>query len=98
MKDKKNFQSGLDAILGGASEETTKQPSKTSKKASSDNVSVCFRCSPDRLAKVREIARMKGVSLKDVMEAAIDVAVERYESKHGVIEIKEKAEQSDIFD
>jgi hypothetical protein len=92
MAKKDKFQSGLDAILNGRSQVEELQ------EAAGGNVTVCFRCSPDRIAKIRTIARVKGVSLKDVMEAAMDLAIGRYESNNGTIEIQPlKGNVEDIF-
>lgn len=91
------MQSGLDAIFNGVKESENDQEKST--KATSENISVCFRCSADRMSKIRTIAREKGVSLKDVMEAAIDLAIERYEKNNGVIEIRPlRGDKASIFD
>lgn len=90
---KKNIQQdGLSAILGNINEDLqTPEPQAITE-------TVCFRCTTDRIAKIRTIAREKGLSLKDVMQAAIDLALDKYEKRNGEIEIKPlKGNLEDIF-
>ena len=50
-------------------------------------------------AKVKEIALRETVTLKEIMEAALDIIIERYEAKHGEIkpQPRTKKDIKDIF-
>ena len=39
----------------------------------------------EKWAKVREIALMETLTLKEIVELALDMVIDRYESKHGEV-------------
>jgi hypothetical protein len=49
------------------------------------------------LRKVRIIARREGLSIKQVMAAAVRKAVTSYEQKHGPIDDRRRNDTSDLF-
>lgn len=44
----------------------------------------------DKYAKIMEIAFRESLQIKEVIEAAMDLAIEAYESKHGEIKLSQK--------
>ena len=53
----------------------------------------------EKWAKVKEIAFRETLTLKEVMDAALDIIIERYESKHGEVkpQPRTKKDIKDIF-
>ena len=49
----------------------------------------------EKLAKLREIAKREGLTVKDVFEAMMDLAIDNYEAKHGIINIYPDDERGD---
>lgn len=49
------------------------------------------------LRKVRIIARREGLSIKQVMAAAVRKAVTSYEQKHGPIDDRRRSDTTDLF-
>ena len=49
------------------------------------------------LRKVRIIARREGLSIKQVMAAAVRKAVSSYEQKHGPIDDRRRSDTTDLF-
>ena len=49
----------------------------------------------EKLAKLREIAKREGLTVKDVFEAMMDLAIGNYEAKHGEIRIYPDEERGD---
>lgn len=53
----------------------------------------------DKWAKVKEIALRETLTLKEIVELALDLVIERYESKHGEVkpQLREKKDIKEIF-
>lgn len=54
-----------------------------------------------KFAKIREIAFRESLTMKEIVEAALDIAIERYEAKHGEIKPQPnnyKGDAKKIFD
>lgn len=94
---KKNLQSGLDAILNGSSSNETESNEQNQSKQKATTETVCFRCDCDLIGKIRYIAATERLPLKDVMEAALENAVARYEAKNGKINKPTTGSKSDLF-
>lgn len=48
----------------------------------------CMVVNAEKYAKMRAISLLETLSIKEVMEAAMDLAIEAYEAKHGVIKVE----------
>lgn len=49
-----------------------------------------------KFAKIREIAFRESLTMKEIVEAAIDIAIERYEAKHGEIKPQPSRYKGDV--
>lgn len=50
----------------------------------------------DKWAKVKEIAFIETLTLKEIVELALDMVIERYESKHGEVKPQPQRQKKDI--
>ena len=50
----------------------------------------------DKMDKLREIALRESLTIKEILEAVMDIAIERYESRHGEIKIRQ-IRAADLF-
>lgn len=57
---------------------------------------VCVIMNSDKMEKVREMAFRETLTIKEVMEAALDLAIERYEATHGEIRPNKAARTGDV--
>ena len=50
----------------------------------------------EKMAKLREIAKRETLTIKEVIEATMDLAISTYEAKHGKIRIYPEEERGDV--
>ena len=50
----------------------------------------------EKMAKLREIAKRETLTIKEVIEATMDLAISNYEAKHGSIKIYPEEERGDV--
>lgn len=110
MSKKKVSLEAIDDILGGANEaqesnvqaEAPKKAKKASKGRPKDDDSEArtFRVRKDLVQKLRIISTLEGRKQKDILDYALESVIERYEKKHGAIDISKsygKKSVKDIF-
>lgn len=61
---------------------------KPSGKVKSETISTLVDC--DKMAKIRSIASIEGLSIRDVIGVGINMVIEKYEKSHGAIHVKKK--------
>lgn len=67
-------------------------------KASEGYERACMIVNSEKYAKIRAISLRETLSIKEVVEAAMDVAIEAYERKYGVINVNSvKGDASQLF-
>lgn len=64
------------------------QRKKPSSKVRSETISTLVDC--DKMAKIRSIATIEGLSIRDVIGVGINMVIENYEKSHGAIHVKKK--------
>ena len=97
------LRGGLSNLLGGGAkrvapeqqpEKVTQPARKSEKKTESAKYGrLCAVVNVEKMDKMRAIAEMEGLQIKDVLEAAMDLAIQRYEKKHGEIQLNAKKEK-----
>ena len=100
----------IDNILGGVEPQEGNEhvePAKSLQKANrgkgrpreEDYEARTFRVKKELVQKLRIIALKEGALQKDILEFALESAIERYEAKHGAINVSQEHAKSvrDIF-
>lgn len=64
---------------------------KPSGKVKSETISTLVDC--DKMAKIRSIATIEGLSIRDVIGVGINMVIEKYEKSHGAIHVKKKQKE-----
>ncbi len=92
---KKDFKGGLDSLLGetSSSDKLTEKPknpvrgdTKTSKEGTKDNETrATFIVNEEHLDKLKSIAYWDRILIKDVVAAAFEEYLNKYEKKNGAI-------------
>lgn len=59
---------------------------KPSGKVKSETISTLVDC--DKMAKIRSIATIEGLSIRDVIGVGINMVIEKYEKSHGAVHVK----------
>ena len=75
-------------LQGLTSDNETATTSSSSKKVRSETISTLVDC--DKMAKIRSIATIEGLSIRDVIGVGINMVIEKYEKSHGAIHVKKK--------
>ena len=57
-------------------------------KVKSETISTLVDC--DKMAKIRSIATIEGLSIRDVIGVGINMVIKKYEKSHGAILVKKK--------
>ena len=52
----------------------------------------------EKWAKVKEIAFIETLTLKEIVELALDMVIDKYESKHGEVTPQPERQRKDIHD
>lgn len=97
MAKKDQFlKSGLDGLFGDKSAKESKPETKKAQDTKESPaqretkfVKVCTLVADDKMEKLRIIAATSGLSIKDVLDAAIGKALDTYEKKNGPIVLPE---------
>lgn len=78
--------------------ETAPKPGRgrKAKENSKDYIAMTFRVNKNKLDKLREIGIATGVTMREVLEQAMDFAINAYEKSHGEI-IPGTAEKIELF-
>ena len=77
-------------------ETTDSQDNQQEQETANESERLCTIVKTDTIQKIRAIAQLEGLPIKDVIEAAFSKAIEAYESKNGVIEYTRK-NPKDLF-
>lgn len=95
-KKDKELKGGLNALLGNSTANITTEPnSNLEGNLIKEYGRLCAIVNTRKMNKLRQIASIEGLSIKAVLEAAMDLAIEAYESKHGEVVIPSKADNGD---
>lgn len=89
---KKDFKSGIENLLGGSSQPSAKV--ETAEAGNYGRTSLIINL--EKYEKLREVAFQKNLAIKDVLEVAMDMFIEKYESKNGPIKPKPQAHKGDV--
>ena len=73
------------------------RPKKEQTKLESGYIRSSLILNSKKYGKVKEIALREGLTYTEVFEACLDMAIERYESKYGVITPREPKALKEIF-
>jgi len=93
---KKNFKGGLDSLLGdqpekakrGRPKTSTRVITKSSQEGTKENeIRATFIVKEDLLEKLKAIAYWDRVLIKDVVNTALQDAIDNYENKNGTIKL-----------
>ena len=82
-----------EALLKRAAKPKVGRPKKGTVKAKPtkpDYTSVTIIANAEKYAKLKEVADRARLTMKDVLEAAMDLAIEAYEAKNGPIVVEER--------
>jgi len=79
---KKNFKTSFDDLLGGG---TPKEEKKKTNKDSAKETKSTFVIRCDQLDQLRAISYMERKMIKNVLEEALSLYIERYEKENGNI-------------
>lgn len=95
-KKDKELKGGLNALLGNSTvNSTTESNSNQGGDSMKEYGRLCAIVNTRKMNKLRQIASVEGLSIKAVLEAAMDLAIEAYESKHGEVVIPSKSDNGD---
>lgn len=83
---KKNFKTSFDDLLGG----NTKDSKSESKKANYTETKSTFVIRNDQLDKIKAISYMERKMIKNVLEEALSLYIEKYEAENGDIILPKK--------
>ena len=79
-------------LTGRRRKDETREP------ATKDDMRTSMLVNKHQYAIVREIALREGMTIKDLVFAMFQLAIERYEEKHGKVEVRKKStEKRDLF-
>lgn len=81
MAKKEDLKSGLESLLGGG----ITKPSVKVELVNDNYARTSLIVNQDKYAKLKEIAFNKNLTIKDVLEVAMDMLIEKYEKKNGTI-------------
>lgn len=95
-KKDKELKGGLSALLGNSAISNATEPESNPGESSAKEYGrLCAIVNTRKMNKLRQIASVEGLSIKAVLEAAMDLAIEAYESKHGEVVIPSKVDNVD---
>jgi len=99
-KKDKMLKGGLDTLLGNSINSEARQDDKVANEEGDANTTkeygrMCAIVNNQKMNKLRQIASNEGLSIKAVLEAAMELAIEKYEAKHGEIVFAHKADKSE---
>ena len=79
-------------LTGRRRKDETREP------ATKDDMRTSMLVNKHQYAIVREIALREGMTIKDLISAMFQLGIDRYEEKHGKVELRKKeSEKKDLF-
>ena len=67
------------------------------KNGKSTSVRFCTSADAETLRKIRLIAKLERLQIKEVIDAAFDNAIKSYEKKHGKLETPKESDKHNLF-
>ena len=90
----------MDSLLQGLTQECPNEaPSPTRRKEKPRYEVISTMVDPDVMSKVRTIADIEGVAIKEIIGVGLDMFIRKYEELHGKVRVKKprKGDISQIF-